>query len=72
MPVSGGPNELTFTHTAPIGTVETDTFMFKGSHSGTAIAGTLRLDVAETSGARSTGAGSTTMQMTLQKQTPSR
>ena len=69
-PVTGGPSELTFTHTAPFGTAETDVLTFKGSHSGTAITGTLRLDVTDTSGSRSTGAGSTTMQVTLQKQTP--
>ena len=68
-PVSGGPSDLTFTHTAPFGTFETDVLTFKGSHSGTTITGTLRFDVTETSGARSTGVGSTTMQVTLQKQT---
>jgi hypothetical protein len=71
-PVTGGPSELTFTHSAPFGTFETDVLTFKGSHSGTTITGMLRLDVTETSGARSIGAGSTTMQVTLQKQTPSR
>ena len=69
-PVTGGPSELTFTHTTSFGTAETDVLTFKGSHSGTAITGTLRLDVTDTSGSRSTGGGSTTMQVTLQKQTP--
>jgi hypothetical protein len=68
--VTGGPSELTFTHTASFGTAETDVLTFKGSHSGTTITGTLRLDVIDTSGSRSTGSGSTTMQVTLQKQTP--
>jgi hypothetical protein len=69
-PVTGGPSELTFTHTASFGTAETDVLTFKGAHSGTTITGTLRLDVTDTSGSRSTGSGSTTMQVTLQKQTP--
>jgi hypothetical protein len=69
-PVTGGPSELTFTHTASFGTAETDVLTFKGSHSGTAITGTLRLDVTDPSGSRSSGSGSTTMQVTLQRQTP--
>jgi hypothetical protein len=69
-PVTGGPSELTFTQTTSFGTAETDMLTFKGSHTGNAITGTLRLDVTDTSGSRSTGSGSTTMQVTLQKQTP--
>jgi hypothetical protein len=68
-PVTGGPSELTFTHTATFGSAETDVLTFKASHSGTTITGTLRLDITDTSGSRSSGVGSTTMPVTLQKQT---
>ena len=62
-PVAGGPSELTFTHTSTAGTVETDVLMFKGSHSGTTITGTIALNITG-----SVGVGSFTMPVTLTRQ----
>ena len=68
IPVTGGPSALTFTKSEPLGPGSTviNTVRFNGSLSGTTISGNLTIEI-QGSPSSSSGGGSTTLQVTLQK-----
>ena len=66
--VTGGPSALTFTASEPLGPGSTviNNLRFTGSLSGTTITGTLTIEI-QGSPSSTSGGGSTTLQVTLQK-----